>query len=56
MDLDTEIAYELALRRQLEKELPKAETMSDRVMVRKEINECKRKLKLLYMGEEVKEI
>ena len=56
MDLETEIAYELALQRSLEKEIASVETYSDRVIVRKEINECKRKLKLLYMKEEVKEI
>jgi hypothetical protein len=56
MDLETEIAYELALQRSLEKEIGSVEMYSDRVIIRKEINECKRKLKLLYMKEEVKEI
>ena len=45
MDLDTELGYQLALSKTLEKELPKCELMSERVIVRKEIRECKRRIK-----------
>ena len=45
MDLDTELGYQLALSKTLEKELPKCELMSERVLVRKEIRECKRRIK-----------
>ena len=45
MDNDTELAYQLALQKTLEKELITCETMSERVLVRKEIRECKQKIK-----------
>ena len=45
MDLDTELGYQLALSKTLEKELPRCELMSERVIVRKEIRECKRRIK-----------
>ena len=45
MDLDTELGYQLALSKTLEKELPKCALMSERVLVRKEIRECKRRIK-----------
>ena len=45
MDLDTELGYQLALSRSLQKELPRCELMSERVLVRKEIRECKRRIK-----------
>ena len=45
MDLDTELGYQLALSRSLQKELPRCELMSERVIVRKEIRECKRRIK-----------
>ena len=45
MDLDTELGYQLALSKTLEKELPKCELMSERVIVRKEIRECKQRIK-----------
>ena len=45
MDLDTELGYQLALSRSLQKELPRCELMSERGIVRKEIRECKRRIK-----------
>ena len=45
MDNDTELAYQLALQKTLEKELITCEMMSERVLVRKEIRECKQKIK-----------
>ena len=45
MDLDTELGYQLALSRSLQKELPRCELMSERVIVRKEIRECKQRIK-----------
>ena len=45
MDNDTELAYQLALQKTLEKELITCETMSERVLVRKEIRECKQRIK-----------
>ena len=45
MDNDTELAYQLALQKTLERELITCETMSERVLVRKEIRECKQKIK-----------
>ena len=45
MDNDTELAYQLALQKTLEKELVNCETMSGRVLVKKELRECKRKIK-----------
>ena len=44
MDNDTELAYQLALQKTLERELITCEMMSERVLVRKEIRECKQKL------------
>ncbi len=52
MDLDTELGYQLALSKTLEKELPRCELMSERVMVRKEIRECKKKIKEILMEQE----
>ena len=52
MDLDTELGYQLALSRSLEKELPKCELMSERVIVRKEIRECKRRIKEIQLQEQ----
>ena len=45
MDNDTELAYQLALQKTLEKELITCEMMSERVLVRKEIRECKQRIK-----------
>ena len=45
MDNDTELAYQLALQKTLEKELITCEMMSERVLIRKEIRECKQKIK-----------
>ncbi len=52
MDLDTELGYQLALSRSLQKELPGCELMSERVMVRKEIRECKRRIKEILTEQE----
>ena len=52
MDLDTELGYQLALSKTLEKELPKCELMSERVIVRKEIRECKRRIKEILLQEQ----
>ncbi len=52
MDLDTELGYQLALSKTLEKELPRCELMSERVMVRKEIRECKKKIKEILTEQE----
>ena len=52
MDNDTELAYQLALQKTLEKELVTCEMMSERVLVRKELRECKRKIKELILQEE----
>ena len=52
MDNDTELAYQLALQKTLEKELVNCETMSGRVLVKKELRECKRKIKELILQEE----
>ncbi len=52
MDLDTELGYQLALSKTLEKELPRCELMSERVMVRKEIRECKRRIKEILTEQE----
>ncbi len=52
MNLDTELGYQLALSKTLEKELPKCELMSERVMVRKEIRECKKKIKEILTEQE----
>ena len=45
MDNDTELAYQLALQKTLERELITCEMMSERVLIRKEIRECKQKIK-----------
>ena len=52
MDNDTELAYQLALQKTLEKELVTCEMMSERALVRKELRECKRKIKELILQEE----
>ena len=52
MDLDTELGYQLALSKTLEKELPRCELMSERVIVRKEIRECKRRIKEILLEQE----
>ena len=52
MDNDTELAYQLALQKTLEKELGTCEMMSERVLVRKELRECKRTIKELILQEE----
>ena len=52
MDNDTELAYELALQKTLEKELVTCEMMSERVLVRKELRECKQTIKELILQEE----
>ena len=52
MENDTELAYQLALQKTLEKELVTCETMSERVLVRKELRECKRTIKELILQEE----
>ena len=45
MDLNSELGYQLALQKTLERELITCEMMSERVLVRKEIRECKQKIK-----------
>ena len=52
MENDTELAYQLALQKTLEKELVTCEMMSERVLVRKELRECKRTIKELILQEE----
>ena len=52
MDLDTELGYQLALSKTLEKELPRCELMSERVMVRKEMRECKQRIKEILTEQE----
>ncbi len=52
MNLDTELGYQLALSKTLEKELPRCELMSERVMVRKEMRECKKKIKEILAEQE----
>ena len=52
MDNDTELAYQLALQKTLEKELVTCETMSERALVRKELRECKQTIKELISQEE----
>ena len=54
MDLDTELGYQLALSKTLEKELPKCELMSERVLVRKEIRECKQRIKEILQEQQPK--
>ena len=54
MDLDTELGYQLALSRSLQKELPKCELMSERVIVRKEIRECKQRIKEILQEQQPK--
>ncbi len=45
MDLNTELGYQLALQKTLERELITCEMMSERVLIRKEIRKCKQKIK-----------
>ena len=45
MDLNSELGYQFALQKTLERELTTCETMSERVLVRKEIRECKQRIK-----------
>ena len=52
MENDTELAYQLALQKTLEKELVTCEMMSERALVRKELRECKRTIKELILQEE----
>ena len=52
MENDTELAYQLALQKTLEKELVTCEMMSERVLVRKELRECKQTIKELILQEE----
>ena len=52
MDLDTELGYQLALSKTLEKELPRCERLSERVIVRKEIRECKQRIKEILEEQE----
>ena len=54
MDLDTELGYQLALSKTLEKELPKCELMSERALVRKEIRECKQRIKEILQEQQPK--
>ena len=54
MDLDTELGYQLALSRSLQKELPRCELMSERVIVRKEIRECKQRIKEILQEQQLK--
>ena len=54
MDLDTELGYQLALSKTLEKELPRCELMSERVIVRKEIRECKQRIKEILQEQQPK--
>ena len=44
MDLNSELGYQFALQKTLERELITCETMSERVLIRKEIRECKQKI------------
>ena len=52
MENDTELAYQLALQKTLEKELVTCEMMSERALVRKELRECKQTIKELILQEE----
>ena len=45
--IDKELQAAFSLRKSLESELPKQETMSERIIVRKELRECNRKIKEL---------
>ena len=45
--IDKELQSAFSLRKSLESELPKQETMSERVIVRKELRECNQKIKEL---------
>ena len=45
--IDKELRSAFSLRKSLESELTKQETMSERVIVRKELRECNRKIKEL---------
>ena len=45
--IDKELRSAFSLRKSLESELPKQETMSERIIVRKELRECNRKIKEL---------
>ena len=45
--IDKELRSAFSLRKSLESELPKQETMSERVIVRKELRECNQKIKEL---------
>ena len=46
-NVDEEMGFQIALQRALEKELRLAELMSERAVVRKELRECKEKIKEL---------
>ena len=45
--IDKELSAAFSLRRSLESELSRQETMSERVVVRKDLRECNRKIKEL---------
>ena len=45
--IDKELSAAFSLRRSLESELTRQETMSERVIVRKDLRECNRKIKEL---------
>ncbi len=45
--IDKELRAAFSLKRSLESELTKQETMSERVVVRKDLRECNRKIKEL---------
>ena len=52
MDLNSELGYQFALQKTLERELITCETMSERTLVRKELRECNQTIKELILQEE----
>ena len=50
--IDKELRSAFSLRKSLESELPKQETMSERVIVRKELRECNQKIKELELQQQ----
>ena len=50
--IDKELQSAFSLRKSLESELPKQETMSERVIVRKDLRECNQKIKELELQQQ----
>lgn len=50
--IDKELRSAFSLRKSLESELTKQETMSERVIVRKELRECNQKIKELELQQQ----